>query len=660
LNYSNLELTGSWFKNYTGLSFTKPENCGQASTAEGVFLKANSPGKKWGLQKRRCILQALTLFVISCFFTLIIALVQPFYTFNLWFADQFMETENPSKNIVIAGIDDASLKTYGKWSEWPRDLHARAVINLSSAGATAIGYDIVFADESPDDSSFAEALRDSGNVVLAVAGIDRITGKGGPVTLNEFLTPVSALDQSSHSIGHVNIVPDPDGKVRRIPLIVKGPDGETYPSLSLAVLYTLFHKPLPDIYEQTNHKINLLLRDVPVDDSFSMRLNFAVSDNSLTYISYADLISNSFDHSLVKNKIVLVGMTATGDLDSWSIPNSPVRIPGVMIHAAAMDTVLRTQFLTEAGMNITVLTMLLLGLICALVLPLFGTWRRIDIIKVVVFVLGLSIVYGVASSLVAERGYILNILYPTLTLGVIFIGNTVYMVLREQSDKKFVKDLFGRYVSPQISKEIISLASDGELKLGGEQREVTVLFADIRGFTALSERMSPGDVVKMLNKCLPIMIEAIVRNSGLVNKFAGDNLMGVWNAPQSQSGHPALAVKAAWEAQNEMEKAGDCEPLLKGVHFGVGINTGQAVAGNLGSTGRAEYTVIGDAVNLASRICGVAPGGDVLIGPETYHLVKETLDAEPQPPQMFKGKSQPLVVYKVTGMSGLIRKSGSS
>jgi len=119
-------------------------------------------------------------------------------------------------------------------------------------------------------------------------------------------------------------------------------------------------------------------------------------------------------------------------------------------------------------------------------------------------------------------------------------------------------------------------------------------------------------------------------------------------------------VKAAWEAQQEMEKAGTREPLLKDVHFGVGINTGQAVAGNLGSTGRAEYTVIGDAVNLASRICGVAPGGDVLIGPETYLLVKEMLNAEPQPPLMFKGKSQPIVVYKVTGMSGVTQVSGLS
>jgi adenylate cyclase len=613
-------------------------------------LNQTAAKKKWGRRKWRCLLHGLILFAIGGLFTLVIALVQPFYTFNLWFSDQFLKTESPSGNIVIAGIDDKSLKTYGKWSEWPRDLHARAINNLSAAGATAIGYDVVFTDASPGDSALAAALEKAGNVVLAVAGTDRVPAKDLPVTLNEFLVPVKTLGQASAGVGHVNIVPDKDGKVRRIPLIVKGTGGETYPSLSLAVLYTLFHQPQPGSYQQTGHKINLLMRDVPVDDSYFMRLNYAVADNSLTYVSYADIISNNFTPSLVKNKVVLVGMAATGDLDTWSIPGSAVRVPGVLVHAASIDTILRARFLTEAGMNVTVLTMLLLTTICAVVLPWFGTWRWTDIIKGAGLAVGLLVIYVVVSSVTAGRGYIINILYPVQTLALVYFGNVVYTVLREQSDKKLVKELFGRYVSPQISREILNMADMGELKLGGEDREVTILFADIRSFTTLSEKMSPGDVVKMLNTCLPVMIDAIVRNGGLVNKFAGDNLMGVWNAPQSQPGHPAMAVKAAWEAQRKMEELGHSEPLLDGVRFGVGINTGMAVAGNVGSLGRAEYTVIGDAVNLASRICSVAPGGEILIGPVTYLQSVNVLDVEAQPPQMFKGKSQPIVVYRVKGI----------
>jgi adenylate cyclase len=156
-------------------------------------------------------------------------------------------------------------------------------------------------------------------------------------------------------------------------------------------------------------------------------------------------------------------------------------------------------------------------------------------------------------------------------------------------------------------------------------------------------------VVKMLNTCLPVMIDAIVQNNGLVNKFAGDNLMGVWNTPQSQAGHPKLAVKAAMEAQSKMCELCSTNSELTNVQFGVGINTGKALAGNVGSSGRVEYTVIGDAVNLASRICSAAPGQEILIGPETYRQVQEYLEADALPPQIFKGKSQPIVVYRVKG-----------
>jgi adenylate cyclase len=352
---------------------------------------------------------------------------------------------------------------------------------------------------------------------------------------------------------------------------------------------------------------------------------------------------------MVKNKIVLIGMTATGDADQFSIPNSSVRIPGVYIHAATIDTILRTQFLTEVPLKTTILIMLLLILLCAVLLPAFGTWHWTDILKGTCLIIALLLVYLVICSLLAGHGYIMNILYPSLILMGIFIANIIFMVIQEQTDKRFVKELFGRYVSPQISKEIVSMANEGGLKLGGEEREVTVLFADIRNFTTISEKMTPDGVVKMLNSCLPILIDAIVQNGGLVNKFAGDNLMGVWNAPQSQAEHPKLAVKAALEGQQKMAELCRNNPELSNVQFGIGINTGKALAGNVGSLGRAEYTVIGDEVNLASRICSVTPGGDVYIGPETYNQTKQYFSVEALEPQIFKGKTKPIIIYKILG-----------
>jgi adenylate cyclase len=177
---------------------------------------------------------------------------------------------------------------------------------------------------------------------------------------------------------------------------------------------------------------------------------------------------------------------------------------------------------------------------------------------------------------------------------------------------------------------------------------VSVFFADIRNFTRISEQLSPEAVMQMLNTYLSVIADAVVRHDGIVNKFVGDNIMAVWNAPQSQSEHALLAVKAAWEAQQkvtELQKK-DTRPLP--VQFGIGINTGIAVAGNVGSAGRSEYTVIGDSVNTASRICSSTPGGEVWIGAETYNQTKDYIETQELEPQQVKGKAAPIKMYRVT------------
>ncbi|HSW56864.1 MAG TPA: CHASE2 domain-containing protein, partial [Dehalococcoidales bacterium] len=435
---------------------------------------------------------------IGVVFTLIIYLVQPFYTFNLWFSDQFLETESPSPNLVLAGIDDDSLNTFGKWSEWPRSLHASAIDNLKNAGASVIGYDIIFADESADDARLADAISQAGNVVLAVAGTSRLPSADKRLTFSDFLYPTESLRSESQGLGHVNVVPDPDGKVRRVPLVAQTAGGESYPSLGVAMLSTLFRMKLPETIVPENNQITLFMRQIPVDPAVFMRLNYAVTDKRITYLSYQDIINNTFDPSLVKNKLVLVGIVATGDIDNWSVPTSSVRVPGVYLHAAVMDTILRMRFITEAGMNTTVLIMLLLSGLCAAFFTLAGTLKWQDVVKVSGTTLGLLLVYVFASALISTQGLILNVLYPCLILLVLYVSNIIYMVVQEQTNNKFIKDLFGRYVSPQISKEIVALADEGQLRLGGEEREVTIMFADIRNFTTISEKLSPEGVVKML------------------------------------------------------------------------------------------------------------------------------------------------------------------
>jgi adenylate cyclase len=587
---------------------------------------------------------------VGALFTLLALLVQPLYSINLWFSDQLFTSEPPSPNIVIAGIDDSTFEVYGRWADWPRSLHAQAIDNLSQAGAKVIGFDVIFTDTSPDDEALAAAMAEADNVVLATVGTQLVSHAGAEITYDEFLLPTAPLEQAASNIGHANVIPDGDGTVRRIPLIVDSSSGQVYPSLTLAVLYRLFSMPLPQAYLLKNGTVDLLARDIPVDTSYRLRINFSADNADRPYVSYGDVISGDFDPSLVNNKIVLIGMTATGEPDTWAIPTSASKVPGVYIHAAAMDTILTERFLTEPGTTTTLVIMLVLVGITAFALPRSGTRYRKDIAKGLGITAGLFVACLAGGFLAFDRGYILDLFYPLLLLPVVYVGNALYMVVAEQSDKRFVKELFGRYISPQIAKEIVSRADAGDLHLGGEEREVSVLFADIRGFTQISEQLSPEDVVKMLNTYLSIVADAVVQHDGIVNKFAGDNIMAVWNAPQSQPGHALLAIRAAWEAQQKLAelRQRDTRPLP--VQFGIGINTGIALAGNVGSAGRSEYTVIGDSVNTASRICSSAPGGEVWIGAETYNQTKDYLETEQLEPQSLRGKAAPITVYRVTAL----------
>lgn len=594
-----------------------------------------------GRRRTRQLFHTGIVVAVGCLFTLLAISFQPFTAFNWWLSDQLFLPEPPSPNIVIVGIDDSTLEAHGKWSEWRRSLNAQAIDNLSKAGAKVIGLDILFADVSADDSVLAEAIERAGNVVLPVVGVDPLPSNKPGITYDQFLLPTEPLRQACSSLGHANIKPDGDSVVRRVPLIVEDISGQSYPAFSLAMLHTFFAKPLPEEYFIQDHELHVLDRDIPVDDSSALRVNFISGAEKYTTISYGDVIAGSFDPSVVKHKVVLVGMTATGERDAWQTPVTMSRMPGVWIHANAIDTILRQRFLVDTGRSTTLVAMLLLAVITGLALP------RLKLKWGGVLVPGLFVGYLLAVFLAFDNGYILNVLYPLMLLPVAYVTNILCVVVAEQSDRQLIKDLFGRYVSPQVATEILELADVGKLELGGEQRIVSVLFADIRGFTEMCERMPPEDIVDMLNYYLSIVVKKVLDNDGMVNKFTGDNIMAVWNAPQFQEEHARLAVKAAWEAQQTIMERQREDPSLPRVQFGIGINTGETVAGNVGSSGRAEYTVIGDAVNMASRICSAAPGGEVWIGSETYRLVGDYVEVEELDPQSFKGKSEALVVFRV-------------
>ena len=588
----------------------------------------------------------LILLAVGCILALI-TLAQPFSGLKWQLTDRLFVSESPSPNIVIVAIDDATLETLGVRlaGDIPRSEHARVVENLSQAHAGAIGFDILFVEPTSEDEAFAEAMQQAGNVVLSVAGTQPVSSEGSAIVYQDVLEPTMDLYQESATAGHVNLSPDGDQVVRRLPLVIEDTSGEACPSFSLAVLDAHFVPwDLPEDYIVQDGSLELLGRSIPVGESGCMRINYVDSPGTFDTISYRDVLQGEFDAEQVEDKVVLVGVTATGESDFWSTPVSSARMSGVETHANAIDTILRQRFLVETSNAITFLIILLMTVIAGLSLP------RLRLRWAGLMVAGLIIVYLLSVFLAFDQGYILNPLHPSVALAIVYVASIVCTVVAEQERRREARDLFGKYVSPQVADEIAELADMGSVMLGGDQREATMLFADIRAFASLSEERSPESVVDLLNKYFSVIVQAILSNGGMVNKFGGDNILAVWNAPQHQEDHAFSAVKAAVEAQQAIQRMHQEEPEVPKVEFGFGINTGEVVAGNVGSEGRLEYTVIGDAVNVAARLCDAAPGGQIWISSSTYERIKGRINVRELEPQLLKGRKEPVVVYQVVGL----------
>jgi len=368
-------------------------------------------------QQKQFLYHTLTLLGVGIIVALLIILVQPFHHINLTLTDQLFVSRSPSSNIVVAGIDDDALEIHGAWANWPRSLHIRAINNLINAGARVIGFDILFTDNSPDDGLLAAEIESAGNVVLPLVGTNHQPSNDPRATYSYILSPVPELERATTNLGHANILPDADGVVRRLPLVIRDNEGQIYPALSLAVLHTLFNAELPQEYAREDRMLKLLSRSIPVDEGYNYRVNYTPDNSSRPYLSYRDIISGDFDQSMVENKVVLIGMTATGELDKWAVPVSGGKIPGVYIHATTTDNMLRQQHLVEVNQGTNLLIMLLLVGITGLSLPHLGL-RWGGLVTAALFV-----GYLIISFLIFENGYILNILYPLSILPVSYISN---------------------------------------------------------------------------------------------------------------------------------------------------------------------------------------------------------------------------------------------
>ncbi len=547
-------------------------------------------------------------------------------------------------NIAVVAIDEPSIDKLGRWP-WPREYQGRVIDQLSRAGAKAVAFDILFtepdAQNPASDAKLAEAAGHANNVVSAFfyrGGMDfHLIGR-------DPLFPLPALAKNSY-LGFVNFNPDPDGVCRRGHLYSINNDS-VYPSLPVAALAMSEGKTFKDLLPT----LPVIVDKDPIVAHNELLINYAPQTEGHGYpmYSFADVLAGKVPDAAFKNKIILVGGTAAALFDVKAVPFSPIYY-GVLIHANIIDNLLTGNYLKLAPGFFAVLIILFLGLVMGVVLPPLGSWH-----KLLVLIGTTAVILGVSFWMFSARCVVLPVVAPLLTAFACYGGTMFYRLLIEEREKRKIKGSFRQYLSPKII-EIIT-KDPSKLKLGGEEREVTVFFLDIAGFTTMSEALKPTQLVEVMNLCLTEFSRIILKHDGLINKYIGDCIMAFWNAPADQAGHAAMATRAALECVEILPDINRrlTERGLPRIDCRVGVNTGTVVVGNMGSLERFDYTVMGDPVNLASRLEGANKQYHtrVMISDVTYAQAAGDIEVRDLDLIRVKGKKEPRKVYEVLGLKG--------
>lgn len=525
------------------------------------------------------------------------------------FSDALYGGAKPLDNIAVIGIDDKSIQELGRWP-WGRQQYVALLRQLN--GSRLIGFDVGFFEPSTplEDEALGRAMRSAGNVVIPVEAVK--FSQGAPT---EWLTPIPALENIT--TGAVNVYTDPDGVSRSIPARLG-----TERSLAFVLAEKFIGRP-PSFSEPR------------------MLVNYIGKPSSYKTYSFTDVANKRVPPETFADTIVLIGAVAPDLHDDYIVPTSwGGRMPGVEIHAHALQTILTRKFLREQSFRDITLTILILSLIVALLF-----WSLSEV-KAVVGSSALVIGLIAAGLVFYHRGLLLDLVHEALAMIATGALCVLYIARSETAHKKHILSVFGKYVSKDVVEHL--LKSEASLELGGQEREISVLFVDIRGFTAISEKLTPHQVIEFLNHYFGAMTDIVFKNNGTLDKFIGDSIMAVFNSPHDEPEHAYKAVKTAIEMMDscaKLQKKG-----LPPVRIGIGVNTGKAVIGNMGSQQRQEFTALGDTVNTSSRLCGVADGGQIIISEATYQQCKDKINAKKLPPLRVKGKAKALTVYDVTGL----------
>jgi|TARA_R100000027_G_scaffold60492_1_gene51293 adenylate cyclase len=590
-----------------------------------------------------------------------------------------------SDSVTVVNITEADLKRYGQWP-WPRHILAMLHAKIGDAGAVLINYNILFAE--PDrmsgveylksmpmtnelriqlgktlldtDAVFSTVLKESGRAVLMMSvkndGIElpsttQIIEKGiVKPWLYQFggiVAPTPKVSAGAVGMG-VNVTsPEPDAVVRKMPMLIRIKD-KIYPSMILENVRLLNgSKRIKVIAKQ--HGIHEVLvskkAGVPVNHNAEMYINYA-DPSKYVNMSATDILTDNFNENKIKGRIVVVGLDAAGLSVLKYTPHGLTTDQNIT--AQALDTLLTGKYLFRIPQadtyEIVFLGFLLLLLI--LVLPRTSVLLAVPLLLFV----EVGVAYG-AFMAYANKGFLVDPSWIMLSVFLIW-SHSVYNNFSTQSRlRKQIKKQFEHYLDPGMVKKLQKDPS--LLKLGGETRNMTFLFCDIRGFTPISEKYkgNPAGLTKLINRFLTQMTDVIIKNGGTIDKFMGDCIMAFWNAPIENKKHRELAVKSALEmtvALKNLNMHLTAESLPQ-INIGIGINTGDALVGNMGSEQRFDYSVIGDAVNLASRLESSSKtlGKTLVIGEDTRHTIETVYPFEYIDSITVKGKTEEIKVYTV-------------
>jgi adenylate cyclase len=608
--------------------------------------------------------------------------------------DPRVKTARP---VRIVNIDDKSLAKYGQWP-WPRTRIAELIDALTKMGARVIAFDIMFPepdrltpaiaadgfrglDEATrdklralpsNDQVFADALRRS-RVVLAQSGIPNVLSQPDPslpqtglamlggepqpflFKFTGLLRNIPILETAAGGRGLVTIRNERDGIVRRVPMIMVAQD-TTVPSLSFEVLRVATGTDTIFVKSDAAGVKSIAVQgfELPTDGNGQLYVHFAHHDPSI-YVSAADVLDGLVPADTVAGRLVLIGTSAVGLFDLKTTPVDRV-MPGVEIHAQVLESALTGKVLSRPnyGVGAELIITVLLGITIIWVAPMFSPINLFAFGTVIVAALiGTSWYYYV------QQRLLFDFTYPLMSSLSIYLTLVFSSYFREQAQRRRIRSAFGQYLSPALVEQLAQ--SPEKLKLGGEEREMTIMFSDVRGFTTISEsyKHDPQGLTALMNRFLTPLTNAILDRKGTIDKYMGDAIMAFWNAPLDDKAHQINACEAALdmlERIDALNKEREIEAEHGGhvyipINVGVGLNTGICVVGNMGSNLRFDYSVLGDSVNLASRLEGQSKeyGFPIIVGSNTALAVKEKFAILELDFIMVKGKKEPEVIYAIAG-----------